>query len=297
MVRGERRTPERHDASFASQVAQFARSPQGRRLADQAVRAAARPEDPPPDRAGPRQARPARQAPPPRLAQRDAQQLLELRDRLSASVWCTVAMPSASRRLEVAGRGRRRRRTPRAQADALGAERVDRRVGLAHARPRPRSPSRRRARRSGRGRRRAPSPHEFEIRPVRMPARLGRARPRRASPRRRSARPNSRVDEPVVALGERRAPRRTARSNSACVELPELELEAAAARGSGSLRNASRTRVGLRGPRRSQNAAKLSKTFVVRTPPKSTSSPCAQPRQARAPRRARRARARRRRTT
>ena len=86
--------------SLLSKVAQFARSPQGRRLAGQAVARRPRSEDPPPDRAGPLAAGQAARA---LAAQRDAEQLLELGDRLLGLDVVDRRHPQRPRRLEVAG--------------------------------------------------------------------------------------------------------------------------------------------------------------------------------------------------
>src|SRR4051794_30270472 len=83
-------------------------------------------------------------------------------------------------------------------------------------------------------------------------------------PKRRSMRPSARS-------GARPRCAQNRRSKSSLESLPSSRSKSSS-RPPSSLRNASRTRSGAR-PSASQNAAKLSKTFVVSTPPKSTRSP------------------------
>jgi hypothetical protein len=88
--------------SLMSKVAQLARIPQGRRMAETADAPRARSQDPPAGRAGPRAPDAARRRRPAALAQRDAQQLLELRDRLVRRSCGGPSPCRAPSRLEVA---------------------------------------------------------------------------------------------------------------------------------------------------------------------------------------------------
>ena len=205
-----------------------------------------------------------------RSAQADAEQRLEPRDRRLGVAVSTVAIPSAAAGLRLPGRSSTNTHALRRDADR--ARRRARRspASACASRARRRSRRRRTARRSASGRS-ASSPHEFDTSPVRTPAR--RAARTASSIASSGCMPREQaVDQPRRAR-RRRASAAKRGSKSSSVIVPLLERRPSRSRAVGSSRKRSRTASGS-SPSARQKAANDSKTLVVRTPPKSTSSPC-----------------------
>ena len=202
-----------------------------------------------------------------RTAQRDAEQLLQLGDRLLGVDVVDGRHPERPCRLEVAGQVVHEDAVLRRQPDALRAQRVDRRVGLAHAllagdHPAVEQLGQRRVVVAGRAPRVRDhaGPHAGVLR---------RPQPRPSSPRRAPCRAKRRSIRPRV--GAPRAPPRSAprsRPRRACRARGRTGARAPRGRSM----NASRTRASS-SPSAAQNCANDAKTFVVSTPPKSTSRP------------------------